>query len=192
MRRVYLIGIVVLFVCHAATAQSSSCRQSWMPKDAPSFCSWRNESPLPEARTYQSVVPTDTSIYILGGFRFDSSTNKVVYYDSVLRSDIGTDGKLGPWTTEAPFSQGRSGAGALRVGRCMFLVGGSSSTPTAVSYYDDTQSARIGADGKISSWVLSPNHLRIPRSNHSLVAVTTPKGGFLNVVAGVAQRHCAP
>jgi hypothetical protein len=69
----------------------------------------------------------------------------------------------------------------------MFVVGGSSSTPTALTYYDDAQSTRIAADGTLSPWVLSPNHLRIPRSNHSLVAVTTSNGDFLNVVAGVAQ-----
>lgn len=187
MKHVYLIGIIVLFVCSAATAQNSACRQSWMPKDAPSFCSWRSENSLPEARTYHSVVTTDTSIYVLGGYRFDSSTGKVIYYDTVLRSEFGTDGKLGPWTTEASFSHGRSGTAALRAGQCMFLVGGSSSTSTGVSYYDDTQSSRMGADGKLSPWIVSPSHLRIPRSNHSLIAVTTAQGGFLNAVAGVAQ-----
>jgi hypothetical protein len=187
MRRVHLILSVILFVTISAAAQDISCRQSWMPKDAPAFCAWRTEGALPQARTYQSIVTSETSIYVLGGFRFDSSTNQVIYYDSVLRSVVGSDGKLGPWINEASFNNGRSGAGAVRVGSCMFLTGGSSSTPSSLTYYDDTQSARIGADGTLSPWIVSPNHLRIPRSNHSLVAVTTDKGTFLNAVAGVAQ-----
>jgi hypothetical protein len=187
MRRVHLIVFAALLVTGAATAQDSSCRQSWMPKEAPAFCTWRTEVSLPQARTYHSVVTSDTSIYVLGGFRFDASTNQVIYYDSVLQSFIGADGKLGPWTVDVSFNNGRSGAGAVRVGSCMFLAGGSSSTPALLTYYDDTQSARIGTDGKLSPWVLSPNHLRTPRSNHSLIAVTTDKGTFLNVVAGVAQ-----
>jgi hypothetical protein len=187
MRRVYLMVFSVLFATTAATAQVANCRQSWMPKDAPAFCSWRPEISLPQARTYHSIVTSDTSIYVLGGFRFDSSTNQVIYYDNVLRSVIGADGKLGPWTVEASFRNGRSGAGAVRVKNCIFLTGGSSSTPSAFTYYDDTQSAQIGADGKLSPWALSSNHLRTPRSNHSLLAVTTDEGTFLNAIAGVAQ-----
>jgi hypothetical protein len=69
----------------------------------------------------------------------------------------------------------------------MFLSGGGSSTATSVTYYDDTQSARIDATGRLSSWTTSPNRLKTPRSNHTLVAVTTDRGTFLNVVAGVTQ-----
>ena len=187
MKRVCLAVFAVLCLAHIVRAQDSNCRESWMPKDAPVFCPWLTERSLPEARTYHSVVTSDTSIYVLGGFRFDSSTSQVIYYDSVLRSVIGADGKLGPWAREASFKNGRSGAGTVRIGGCMFLTGGSSSTPTALTYYDDTQSAKIGADGNLSAWILSPNHLRIPRSNHTLIALTTEQGTFLNVVAGVTQ-----
>jgi hypothetical protein len=70
----------------------------------------------------------------------------------------------------------------------MFLSGGSSSTPTStVTYYGDIQSARIDDTGRLSSWTISPNRLKTPRSNHSLVTVTTARGTFLNVVAGVTQ-----
>jgi hypothetical protein len=158
-----------------------------MPKDAPAFCAWRVEPSLPQARTYLSIVASDTSIYVLGGFRYDSATNQVTYYDSVLRSMIGADGTLGPWTAEASFKNGHSGTGTVRVGSCMILTGGSSSTPNSLTYYDDTQSTQIGSDGTLSPWVSSPNHLQIPRSNHSLVAITTDRGTFLNVVGGVAQ-----
>ena len=88
---------------------------------------------------------------------------------------------------ETSFKNGRSGAGAVAVGKCMFLAGGSSATPDSLAYYDDVQSARIGSDGKLSPWILSPNHLQTPRSNHSLIAVKTGQGTFLNVVAGVTQ-----
>lgn len=187
MKRAVLFVFAVFFLCRGVSAQVASCRQPWMPNDSPVFCSWRSEGPLPQARTYHSVVATDTSIYVLGGFRYDASTKQVVYYDTVVKSDVGPDGKLGSWTAESSFNEGRSGAGAVRIGSCIFLAGGSSSTPTALTYYDDVQSARIGTDGKLSAWITSPNHLRTPRSNHSLVALTTDKGTFLNVVAGVGQ-----
>lgn len=40
MKREYPIGIVVLSVCHAAAAQGSSCRQSWMTKDTSGGTDW--------------------------------------------------------------------------------------------------------------------------------------------------------
>jgi hypothetical protein len=186
MKVVYLLTIVLL-LARLALAQNPDCRASWMPTDAPAFCAWQPEPQLPEARTYHAVATSVDSIYVLGGFRFDAATSQVIYYDSVVRSKIGADGRLSAWTVEPPFRNARSGAAAVKVGQCLFLSGGSSSTPTSLNYYDDIQYARIESDGRLSSWTTSPNHLKIPRSNHSLVAVTTDKGTFLNAVAGVTQ-----
>jgi hypothetical protein len=177
----------LVLLAATAVAQNEDCRQPWMPKDTPAFCAWDKEPSLPEARTYAATSMADNHIYVFGGFRYDSSKNQVIYYDSVLQSTIGADGHLGPWTVEPAFSGGRSGAAAVTVGSCAFLVGGSSSTVSAVTYYDDVQYAKIGKDGHLSSWAKSPSHLRIPRSNLSLVALTTNHGTFLNAVAGVTQ-----
>jgi hypothetical protein len=184
-----LMNALCALVLLAATgvAQNADCRQPWMPKDTPAFCAWDKEPPLTEARTYAATSMADNHIYLFGGFRYDSSKNQVIYYDSVLQSTIGADGHLGSWTVEPAFSGGRSGAAAVTVGSCAFLVGGNSSTVSAVTYYDDVQYAKIGKDGHLSSWTKSPSHLRIPRSNHSLVTVTTDHGTFLNAVAGVTQ-----
>jgi hypothetical protein len=187
MKVKFLTTVAVLLFTRCAFAQNPSCRQTWMPTDAPAFCAWQPEPSLPEARTYHAVVLADDNIYVLGGFRFDASTNQVIYYDSVARSGIGADGHLSAWTAEPSFKTARSGEAALAIGRCLFLAGGSSSTPTSLNYYDDVQSANISSDGHISSWTTSPNHLAIPRSNLSLTAVTTAQGTFLNAVAGVAQ-----
>lgn len=78
---------------------------------------------------------------------------------------IGTDGSLGAWSVEPSFQSGRSGASAARLGDCLYLTGGSASG----SYFADTQYARIQSDGHISSWSTSPNRLKTPRSNHSLL-----------------------
>jgi hypothetical protein len=158
-----------------------------MSPDTPAFCAWETEPALPEARTYQAVVTSGNFVYVLGGYRFDAATNQVVYYDSVLRSMIGADGHLRPWTAEPSFKNARAGSGAVSTGKCVFLSGGSSSTATSFNYYDDIQYARIGSDYHASSWITSPNHLKVARSNHSLVAITTERGTFLNVVAGVTQ-----
>lgn len=178
---------VILLVCSLASAQNPDCRQSWMPPDTPAFCAWENEPSLPEARTYHSVVRSDRYVYVLGGFRFDAATSKVIYYDSVVRSTIGGDGHLSAWAAEPSFKNGRGGAGAAAIGKCLFVSGGSSSSPTAVDYYDDIQYARIEGGGRLSRWTTSPNRLKTPRSNHSLVAVKSDRGNFLHVVAGVTQ-----
>jgi hypothetical protein len=186
MKVVYLLTVVLL-LAQLTFAQNPDCRASWMPADAPAFCAWQSEPSLSEGRSYHAVATSDNYIYVLGGFRFDAATSQVFYYDSVVRSTIGADGRLSAWTPEPSFKNGRSGAAAAKVGKCLFLAAGSSSTPTSLTYYDDIQYSRIGSDGRLSGWTTSTSHLRTSRSNHSLVAVTTEQGTFLNVVAGVTQ-----
>ncbi len=187
MKVMYLAVAAVVFLSGNVFAQNSDCRQSWMAPDAPAFCAWQTEPSLPEARTYHAVAFSDKYIYVLGGFRYDASTSQVTYYDSVVESTIDPSGRLSSWRGEPSFKTARSGAAAATVGNCLFVVGGSSSTSTSLAYYDDVQYARIGTDGHLSTWTMSPNHLKIPRSNHSLVAVTTDQGTFLQTVAGVTQ-----
>jgi hypothetical protein len=182
-----LVLTAALLFAHVALAQAPACRQPWMPADSPAFCAWQAEPSLPEARTYHAVTTSDKYIYVLGGFRFDAAAGQVIYYDSVVRTTIGTDGHLSAWAAEPSFNTARSGASATAVGGCLFLAGGSSSTPTSLKYYDDVQSARIDGNGRLSPWTTSPNHLKIPRSNLALAAVTTTEGVFLNVVGGVTQ-----
>src|SRR5579871_280450 len=179
------VGVVIF--AGLASAQGPACRQAWMPSDAPAFCAWDNEPSLPEARTYPTVAKSASNIFVLGGFRYDAASSQVIYYDSVVRSVIGADGHLSPWVKEAAFKTARSGAASATQGNCLFIAGGSSSTPSSQNYYDDIQYARVGGDGHLGSWTTSPNHLKTPRSNHSLVTVTTGQGTFLQAVAGVAQ-----
>lgn len=180
-----IIAISVFAGC--AFAQNPDCRQSWMPTDAPAFCAFETERSLPEARTYPAVATGGNNIYVLGGYRFDAASGNVIYYNSVVRSIIGANGRLSPWAPETAFTNARSGAGAVRTGNCMFLAGGSSSTPKSLTYYDDTQSAKVDASGRLSAWTTSRNKLKTPRSNHTLLAVQTTQGTFLNAVAGVTQ-----
>jgi hypothetical protein len=186
MKTVNLLA-VALFLVRLTFAQNLDCRQTWMAPDAPAFCAWQAEPSLPEARTYHAVAMSSNYLYVLGGYRFDSSTMQITYYDSVMRSTINSDGHLTAWVPEPSFKNGRSGAAATTVGNCLFLSGGSSSTSTSVVYDDDVQYARIESDGRLSGWITSPNHFKVPRSNHSLMVVTTERGTFLNAVAGVTQ-----
>ncbi len=162
-----LLGAIAIFIfAGVASAQSQACRQAWMPVDAPAFCAWDSEPSLPEARAYPTVIRAANNIYVLGGFRYDSASNQVIYYDSVARSVIGADGRLSPWSAEPAFKTARSGTSSAVSGSCLFISGGSSSTPSSVNYYDDVQYARMGGDGHLGSWTTSPNHLKTPRSNH--------------------------
>lgn len=183
----FLIVTMVLLTTAAIAQNSPGCRQAWMAPDTPVFCPWQAEPSLPEARTYHAVAAYSNQIYVLGGFRFEASTSQVIYFDSVLRSTIQSDGRLIPWTTEPSFKNARSGAAALTVGNCLFIAGGSSSTPTSLTYFDDIQYAHLNSGGHLSPWTTSPNHLRTPRSNLSLVSITTDQGTFLSAVAGVTQ-----
>lgn len=186
MKLTNLAPLMFLLIA-TAVAQNADCRQPWMASDTPAFCPWQSEPSLPDARTYPSVADSDNHIYVLGGYRFDASANQVIYYDTVLESTIGADGRLAAWSREPSLQGGRSGAGAVTAKDCMFVAGGSTSTATSLTYYDDVQYARIGKDGHLSNWTASPSHLKIPRSNLSLVAVTSDQGVFLNAVAGVTQ-----
>jgi hypothetical protein len=186
MKRLHLLN-ALFFLVSAALAQNADCRQPWMPANAPAFCAWQTEPQLPYARSYHAVTTVGNHIYVLGGLSFERSTNQVIYYDSVVQSTIGADGHLTAWASEPSFKSGRSGAAADTAGSCLFLAGGSSSTATYQTYYDDVQYARIEKDGRLSRWMTSPSHFRIPRSNLSLVAITSDHGTFLNAVAGVTQ-----
>ena len=179
--------IFIVFVSGLASAQSPACRQAWMPADAPAFCAWDTEPSLSEARTYPTVAKLGNNIYELGCFRYDAASGQYIYYDILARSEIGADGRLSPWSGESEFKTARSGAASAISGTCLFISGGSSSTASSLNYYDDIQYTRAGADGHLGSWTTSPNHLKTPRSNHSLVALTTSQGTFLQAVAGVAQ-----
>jgi hypothetical protein len=158
-----------------------------MPLDAPAFCSWIVQAPLPEARTYLAVAGAANNVYVLGGYRWDAATSQLVYYDSVLRGVVESDGSIRSWSAQPSFQTGRSGLGVARLGSCLFLNGGSWSSGNQPMYGDDTQYARIGGDGRLSSWTTSPNRLRTPRSNHTLLAFETSGGKFLQAVAGVTQ-----
>jgi hypothetical protein len=193
-RLVWLASLSGWFACHNAAAAPSSlpataltCRQNWMPTDAPSFCPWRNEATLPEVTTYFAVATSGEDIYVLGGYRYDAATNQALYYDKVLRARMGADGVISAWTSEPSFRTGRSGLGAARLGKCLFINGGSYSINSMPAYADDTQYATIAPDGRVSPWKTSANRLKTPRSNHTLLGIDTGRGRYLYALAGVTQ-----
>lgn len=188
-------GAMALLAALCASAPSMSwatpppsCRQSWMPTDAPAFCPWRAEAPLPNPVTYFAVAANDQNIYVLGGYRFDAATSQLIYYNTVLRGKLGADGVIAAWTPEAPFNTGRSGLGAARLGKCLFVNGGSYSANGIPAYASDTQYASLAADGQVGAWKTSPHHLKIARSNHTLVGIARGQNRYLYAVAGVTQR----
>ncbi|HWU88323.1 MAG TPA: hypothetical protein VN253_13650 [Kofleriaceae bacterium] len=158
-----------------------------MPTDAPAFCPWRTEAPLPAPSSYFAVAASGEHVYVLGGFRFDATTNQLVYDETVRHGKIGADGVIAAWTPEASFKTGRSGLGAVRLGKCLFVNGGSYSVNGTPVYADDTQSAPVAGDGKIGVWKTSPHRLKTPRSNHTLLGLERGQSRYLYAVAGVTQ-----
>ncbi|UOD28198.1 hypothetical protein INH39_22410 [Massilia violaceinigra] len=179
--------LLATLILPAAFAQHSDCRQSWMPPDAPAFCPFEPEPSLPEARTYHAVTNAGKNVYVAGGYQFTAATGVVTYYNSVLLSRVGANGRLGAWSVEPAFATPRAGTALAQAGNCLFLGGGSSSTPASLNYYDDVQFARIQSNGRLSAWSTSPARLKTPRSNHSLLAIAGDQGTFLYAVAGVTQ-----
>ena len=158
-----------------------------MPTDAPAFCPWRTEAPLPNPTSYFAITSSGENIYILGGYQYDATSNKLVYYDTVLRGKIGVDGVIAAWTPEPSFKTGRSGLGVVRLGKCLFMNGGSYTANTTPVYADDTQYATVADDGKIGAWKTSPHRLKVPRSNHTLLGLERGADRYLYAVAGVTQ-----
>ena len=184
-------AVVALAGCHSATivvanAEPNSCRQPWMPEDAPAVCEWRAAPSLPTPRTYH-VSAVDTSVlYVAGGLYWDGT--QLTYYDQLLYTVVDADGMPGTWSTGPSFTQGRSGAGMTVHDGCLYLVGGGWSDSAGNAFYGaDVQSMPVDAAGPAGAWIVGTSTLSTPRSNLSLLAVTTDGGPVLYAIAGVTQ-----
>jgi hypothetical protein len=171
----------------ADNAGIPSCRVAWMPASVPDICDWKNAVSLPNARSYLSAVAAAGHLYVAGGFQWDASAGKVVYYNDVLSSAIDEQGGLGPWKSVRTFKNGRSGLGMAATRNCLIIAGGSWSDGNSAVYSGDVQTARIGDDGALSEFVESPHRLNIRRSNHTLIAYEGATATYLYAVAGVTQ-----
>jgi hypothetical protein len=171
----------------AASDGSNPCHVAWMPKSVPDICEWETGQSLPNARTYLGAVAIRGKIYVAGGLQWNTSTQKLVYYNDILVDDINEHGKLGQWKTVGTFKNGRSGLGVVATKDCMVIAGGSWSDSAAAVYGDDVQTAHIIDGGELTEFVESSNRLRTHRSNHTLLAYEGPKGTYLYAVAGVTQ-----
>jgi hypothetical protein len=193
-----IVLIIALSTCFFAVAAhandqpatsngSKPCHIAWMPKSVPDICEWETGPSLPNARTYLSAVAARGKIYVAGGLQWNSSTQKLVYYNDILADDISEHGKLGQWKTVGTFKNGRSGLGVVATKNCMVIAGGSWSDGAAAVYSDDVQTAHIIAGGELTEFAESANRLHTPRSNHTLLAYEGSKGTYLYAVAGVTQ-----
>lgn len=93
-------------------------------------------------------------------------------------------GGVGTWEATSPFRTPRLGQGVFSHGHRLYVIGGGDGVD---GYYDDVQTAAVGADGDIApgGWRTSPNRLVIPRA--AFATGTYRSGGqtYAYVVGGV-------
>ena len=100
-------------------------------------------------------------LYIVGGLSGGSYLNDVQY------ATINSDGTIGSWATTSSFSGARSFHGAVAYNGYMYIAGGYNSTTS--TYYNDSQYAKINADGTLGAWTTTTS-FTTGRNNLSMVA----------------------
>ena len=166
---------------------STANRPPWLPPSVPDISEWATSSVLPTPRAYAAAAASSNNLYVAGGFRWDTKTNSVIYYDDVLSAHVRTDGKLEKWESGAKFQNGRTGLGIAIVKNTLFIAGGSWSESDKPVYADDVQAAHVGTGGTISKFTQSSHHLNTPRSNFTLLGYTGTNGSYLYAIGGVTQ-----
>lgn len=74
-RLAWIAGLAGLCSSHPASAgPATSCRQAWMPNDAPAFCPWRSEAPLPDPKSYFAVASVNSTPVYADDTQFASIT----------------------------------------------------------------------------------------------------------------------
>ena len=103
----------------------------------------------------------DGRLYIVGGLSGGTWLNDVQY------ATINSDGTIGSWATTSSFSGARSYHGAVAYNGYMYIAGGYNSTTS--TYYNDSQYAKINADGTLGAWATTTS-FTTGRNNLSMVA----------------------
>jgi hypothetical protein len=146
------------------------------------FDDWQSTNGFEGPRVSHAVVLNGNRLYVLGGLFANGS----IIYNDVQFAPLGNDGRIpkNTWQKTTPFPTPRFGLGGVVHADVLYVVGGFSQNGTL----DDVQYAQLDADGTIATWITSPNHLNIPRSNHRVEVLITPSGiPYLAAIAGVGK-----
>jgi len=81
--------------------------------------SWTEMSPLTMPRGFAAAGAIKGRIYLVGGYNGQQELDLLEEYDPSLEKE-----GLNPWTTKAPMSLGRGGAGVAVVGGSLYVIGG--------------------------------------------------------------------
>jgi N-acetylneuraminic acid mutarotase len=137
---------------------SASVQMATVAADG-SLSAWSDETALPSARAYQSVVAYAEYLYLIGGK--DASG----YLDDVWYTYIYPDGRLGSSWTKSDFTlpEGRAAAAAFILDGRMYLAGGEGSNGLS----DQLLSSKIWRDGEPGLWAPEANALPAARMGAS-------------------------
>lgn len=149
---------------------------------------WTSLTPLPvprgfaaavSANQFNSVVPGNGNLYVLGGLDGTGAATATVYFSS-LKADgsLPASGTAGTWTTTTALPQPLSSCSAVIFHGRIYVAGGNDATGTPVA---KVYSAKINADGTLGTWQVLPD-LPAALAHHQLVT----SAGYLYVLGGTS------
>ena len=150
---VYLLGGKIF-----AQIYTDSVRMATVAADG-SLSAWSDETTLPSARAYHSVIAYGEYLYLIGGVDASGCLDDIWY------AYVNPDGHLGSSWTKSDFSlpEGRAAAAAFVLDGRMYLAGGQG--PGGPS--DQLLSSRIWRDGEPGIWAPTANPLPSARMGAS-------------------------
>lgn len=105
---------------------------------------WQTSSVvLPSTRYTFGLVAYGNKVYISGGY--NGSLKNDTYY-----ATLNGDGSISSWTTGTTFTNARLKHSMVVYNGYLYIAGGFNN---GVTYYNDTQYAKINSDGSIGTWV---------------------------------------
>ena len=149
---------------------------------------WTSLTPLPaprgfaaavSANQFNSVVPGNGNLYVLGGLDGAGSATSTVYFAS-LKADgsVPVAATTGTWATTTALPQPLSACSAVIFHGRIYVAGGNDATGTPVA---KVYSAKINADGTLGTWLVLPD-LPAALAHHQLVT----SAGYLYVLGGTS------
>jgi hypothetical protein len=114
----------------------------WSPLGDPDKRNWSATSPLQIGRYGLATVSSGDYIYALGGLTGQE------FLDSVEKSKVGPNGRLGPWQNSTPLFSPRGMFSVVEYQDWIYVIGGSSQD----SYLSDVEYATVNGNADLGYW----------------------------------------
>ena len=135
--------------------------------------SWTTSSNITTAREMHTSEAFNGFAYVIGGYTGSTALNSVEY------APINADGSLGTWQATSSFTTARYGHTSTIYNGYMYVMGGNQGADVLL---DDTQYAKINADGTLGTWQTTSSLIGV-RQQHASAAYN----GYMYVTAGMSS-----